>query len=130
MATHAVNDERDAANSDETTQHADIGGRLTERNGGYARLRNGEWYEVANFQLEPIAYLRASDGWLGAVIVRTPDGERDFSRFVQPGDFNSPMGFKSTFAVGRTTIFRGNQRDVNALKVYVGTQTATVERDA
>lgn len=129
MRKHAAN-ERDAANSDETTQRPDIGGRLTERNGGYARQRNGEWYEVANFQLEPIAYLRASEGWLGAVIVRTPAGERDFSRFVRPGDFISTAGFKSTFAVGRTTIFRGNERDVNALKRYVGTQTATVEGGA
>lgn len=107
-----------------------VGDRLTERNGGYSRLKNDEWVEVANFQLDPVGYLRTSGGWIGSVIVRTPDGERDLPAFVRPGDFNSKTRFKNAVVTGAGTTFRGGERDLNALKRFVAKGAAVLEGDA
>lgn len=128
--SETANDERETANSGATDdERPEVGGRLTARNGGYSRRENGEWVEVANFQIDPIAYLKTPNGWVGGVIVRTPEGERDRPMFVRPANFNSTRRFKNKFAGGLTTIFRGNVRDVNALKRFVGREAAKLERD-
>lgn len=90
-----------------------------------------EWYQVTNFLLETLEFIKTDDGEEIRLRVHPAhDAEAPYEVTVEPTVFNEARQFKSEVVTGRTTQFE-NQRSstLNELRETVGAQAAP-EREA
>lgn len=104
---------------------------LIERDGGYFDERtadDGEVYyeKVSNFHLDVNAYVvdKNGDEQVDLTVQPCLDAENEYEVVVPFTVFNETRKFRQKVVTGRTTIFEGGIRELNALRQIVATQDA------